>query len=227
MAPRSKGPAATSLWKVLLVDDHPVVRESLALRIAQEEDMEVCAAVGTKSEALSAVQQYHPDVAVIDINLPDGHGLDVIKDVYAYTPNVRMLVFSMHDENLYGERALRAGAQGYLMKSEAPDAVIHAIRGVIRGRLAVSDALSQRLINSRTRWRAQSSSTLQILSDRELQVFELIAEGQSTKQMAQHLCISVKTVETHRSRIKEKLGIGSATELIAAAARWMSERASE
>ena len=189
--------------------------------------MEVCAAVGTKSEALSAVQQYHPDVAVIDINLPDGHGLDVIKDVYAYTPNVRMLVFSMHDENLYGERALRAGAQGYLMKSEAPDAVIHAIRGVIRGRLAVSDALSQRLINSRTRWRAQSSSTLQILSDRELQVFELIAEGQSTKQMAQHLCLSVKTVETHRSRIKEKLGIGSATELIAAAARWMSEHASE
>lgn len=217
----------TASWKVLLVDDHPVVRESLALRIAQEPDLEVCAAVGSRAEAITAVQHHRPDLAVVDMNLPDGHGLDLIKDVHACAPNVRMLVFSMHDEHLYGERALRAGAQGYVMKSESPDAVIAAMRDVLRGRLAVSDALSQRILVSKAGQANQPLSPLQRLSDRELQVFRLVAHGQSTKEMASHLGLSVKTVETHRARIKEKLGIASAAELIVAAARWQAENPSE
>lgn len=227
MARSSDNTACTARCKIILVDDHPVVRETLALRISQEPDMEVCAAVGSKAQAIAAVQQHRPDLAVLDMNLPDGHGLDLIKEINACAPDVRMLVFSMHDEQLYGERALRAGAQGYVMKSEPPDAVIAAIRGVLRGRLAVSDALSQRFLVSKTGRANHALSPVQKLSDRELQIFRLIAEGQPTKEIADQLHLSVKTVETHRERIKEKLGIGSATELIAAAARWLAENPSE
>jgi DNA-binding NarL/FixJ family response regulator len=227
MATPSDSTASTQSWKILLVDDHPVVRESLGLRIAQEPDMEVCAAVGSKAQAIDAVQRHHPHLAVLDMNLPDGHGLDLIKDIHSYDPKVRMLVFSMHDEHLYGERALRAGAQGYVMKSESPDVVIDAIRGVVRGRLAVSDSLSQKLLVFTTGRTPRIASPMQKLSDRELQVFRLIAEGHATKEIAARIRLSIKTIETHRQRIKRKLGIGSATELVAAAARWLAENPSD
>jgi len=214
-------------WKILLVDDHPVVRESLALRIAHEADLEVCAAVGSKVQAMAAVQQHHPDVAILDMNLPDGHGLELIKDIRAYDPKVRMLVFSMHDEHIYGERVLRAGAQGYVMKSESPDDVIDAVRSVIRGRLAVSDELSQRLMSSKMGRAQDSSSDVCNLSDRELQVFRLIAAGHGTKEIAARLALSIKTIESHRARIKDKLSINSASELVASAARWLSENPSD
>lgn len=226
MFPASDSAAPKPPWRILLVDDHPVVRESLALRIAQEPDMEVCAAVGNKAQAVAAVARCRPDLAILDMNLPDGHGLDLIKDIHASNDKVRMLVFSMHDEHLYGERALRAGAHGYVMKSESPDEVIGAVRRVFAGRLAVSDGLSQILLSSTTGRRQQASSYVQRLTDRELQIFRHIAEGLSTKGIADRLGLSVKTVETHRARVKEKLHIGSAPELIAAAARWMTENPS-
>jgi DNA-binding NarL/FixJ family response regulator len=214
-------------WTILLVDDHPVLRESLSLRIRQEADMDVCAAVGSKDHAITAVREYHPDLVIVDLNLPDGHGLDLIRDIRAYDPKVRLLVFSMHDEHLYGERALRAGAQGYVMKSESPDVVMHAIRGVIGGRLAVSDSLAQKVLASKTGRTNEITSPMEQLSDRELQVFRLLANGVSTKQIAGRLRISIKTVETHRAGIKQKLGIGSATELVAAASRWLTENPSD
>lgn len=217
----SAGPASTR--KILLVDDHPVVREMLSMRIAQEEGLAVCAGVGTVAEALAAVERHHPDIAIVDINLPDGHGLELIKEIHARDPEVRLLVFSMHDEHLYGERVLRAGAQGYLMKSESPEKIIEAIHRVLAGRLAVSDELSNRLLADATRQGRSKATAMQQLSDRELEVFELIGQGLGTKDIANRLNRGVKTIDTYRLRIKEKLQVGTATELVAKAARWVAE----
>lgn len=209
--------------KILLVDDHPVVREMLALRIAQEGGLKVCAAVGDVAKALAAVELHHPDLAIVDINLPDGHGLELIKEIHVIDPGLRLLVFSMHDERLYGERVLRAGAHGYLMKSEAPEKIIDAIHRVLSGRLAVSEELSQRILSETTSRKPSKESGIQQLSDRELEVFELLGQGLSTKEIAGRLNRSVKTIDTYRLRIKEKIQIGSANELVAKAARWVAE----
>lgn len=223
MVPSSKSAPQPASRKILLVDDHPIVREMLSLRIAQEQDLAVCAAVGDVAQALAAVEQHHPDLAVVDINLPDGHGLELIKEVHARDPEVRLLVFSMHDENLYGERVLRAGAQGYLMKSEPPEKIIEAIHRVLAGRLAVSEELSHRLLSDATRQGRSKATAMQQLSDRELEVFELIGQGLGTKDIANRLNRGVKTIDTYRLRIKEKLQVGTATELVAKAARWVAE----
>lgn len=206
------------------MDDHPIVREMLALRISQETDLTVCADVGSVAEALSAVTQYQPDLAVIDINLPDGHGLELIKEIHALDPALFLLAFSMHDEQLYGERVLRAGAQGYLMKSRPPEEIIIAIRRVLSGKLAVSEELADKILSESTRQIRTPTSATQELSDRELEVFELIGEGHSTKEIARRLQRGIKTIDTYRLRIKEKLHITSASELIARAARWVIEK---
>lgn len=221
--PPAADAAPGALCKILLVDDHPVVREMLTLRITQEVDLEVCAAVGEMAAALAAVERHQPDLAIVDINLPDGHGLELIKEVHTRDPAVRLLVFSMHDENLYGERVLRAGAQGYLMKSEPPEKIIEAIRRVLAGKLAVSDALSHRLLSEATRQGRSKETAMERLSDRELEVFELIGRGLGTKDIASRLNRGVKTIDTYRLRIKEKLQVGTATELVAKAARWVAE----
>lgn len=210
-------------WKILLVDDHPVVLESLALRFSQEPDLQICGTSSSTSDALRAVEQYQPHLAILDMSLPDGHGLELIKDIHSRHPEVRMLVFSMHDENLYGERALRAGAQGYLMKHEPPEKVHDAVRRVLAGKMAVSDELAQRLLNNLTTPRPTQASGIERLSDRELEIFQLLGQGLGTKEIADRLTRSVKTVETYRQRIKEKLGIGSAPELVAKAAHWVAQ----
>lgn len=209
--------------KILLVDDHPVVRELLSQRIAREEDLHVCADVGNMAEALAAIEQYQPDLAIVDINLPDGHGLELIKEIQARHPSVRVLVFSTHDERLYGSRVLRAGAQGYLMKSESPEKVIFAIRDILGGKLAVSDELAQKLMADAAHQRRSKASPMQLLSDRELEVFELIGTGLSTKEIAGRLNRGVKTIDTYRLRIKEKLQIATVSDLVATAARWVVE----
>lgn len=224
MIPPSHAAASPSLTKILLVDDHPVVREMLSLRIAQEPDLVVCAEVGDVPQALAAAEIHHPDLAIIDINLPGGHGLELIKGIQARHPNVRILVFSMHDEHLYGERVLRAGAHGYLMKSEPPGRIIDAVREVLAGKLAVSQDLSDRLLSDVTHRKRSKGSRMQQLSDRELEVFELIGKGLGTRDIAKRLQRGVKTIDTYRSRIKDKLQIGSATELVAKAARWVAEK---
>ncbi len=210
-------------WSILIVDDHPAIREALTLRLSQEPDLKVCASVSNAANALAAIDQYQPDMAVLDLTLPDSQGLELLKEVHARHPDVRILVFSMHDENLYGERALRSGAQGYLMKHESPDKVHRAIRRVLEGKMALSDELSQKLLNNIRGKHSATLTDIERLSDRELDVFRMVGQGLSTKDIAHRLSRGVKTIETHRLRIKEKLGIGSAAELVAKAAAWVAE----
>ena len=217
------GLQATTPHRILVVDDHPVVRESLSLRISHEPDLHVCASVGTSAEALKALDQEKPDAVVIDMNLPDGHGLELIKEIHARHPSVRMLVFSMHDDRTFGERALRAGAQGYVMKSESPDTVVSGIRHILSGGIVTSAELSARLIASFSPNARATKTPVESLSDRELEVFQLIGQGVATKEIAARLHRSVKTIETYRVRIKNKLKLESPQELVASAARWLAE----
>ena len=217
------GLQATTPHRILVVDDHPVVRESLSLRISHEPDLHVCASVGTSAEALKALDQEKPDAVVIDMNLPDGHGLELIKEIHARHPSVRMLVFSMHDDRTFGERALRAGAQGYVMKSESPDTVVSGIRRILSGGIVTSAELSARLIASFSPNARATKTPVESLSDRELEVFQLIGQGVATKEIAARLHRSVKTIETYRVRIKNKLKLESPQELVASAARWLAE----
>lgn len=223
MSPPPDQAAATVPLRILLVDDHPVVREALALRFAQEPDLSVCGSVGDAAGALRALDEAAPDLVILDLTLPDSQGLDLIKEIHARRPEVRILVFSMHDENLYGERALRAGAQGYLMKGEPPERVHEAVRRVFDGRLAVSDSLAQKLLANATRRRPATSAVIEHLSDREFEVFRWIGLGLGTKEIAERLHRSVKTIETYRQRLKDKLGVGSAPQLVARAATWIAE----
>jgi DNA-binding NarL/FixJ family response regulator len=217
-------PAAPAVPKssVLLVDDHPVVRDGLAQRIALEPDLDVCATSATVTEALEALKRHRPDLAIVDLTLPDGHGLELLKEIRALYPKVRLLVFSMHDEIIYGERTLLAGAQGYVMKDAPPETLLAAIRSVLAGKIAVSPDLSERMLRSAARSRTPKPP-MERLSDRELEVFELIGRGVSTKEIADRLHRSVKTIETHRQRLKTKLQIKGHAELIAQAARWVQE----
>jgi DNA-binding NarL/FixJ family response regulator len=211
-------------WNVMLVDDHPVVRECLAHCIRLEPDLEVSASSESCAQALKALEEHHPDVMVVDLSLADGHGLDLIKEVHTLRPAVRLLVFSMHDENVYGERALRAGALGYVMKDESPETVLNAIRMVLDGAIAISPNLSDRMLRAAANAHTYGGKpAMERLTDRELEIFELIGRGFGTKEIAARLHRSVKTVETHRMRMKEKLDIRANAELIAKAACWVHE----
>jgi len=213
--------AAPTRWKVLIVDDHPVVREALGTRLNRESDFEVCETVGRAAEVERAIAQHHPDIMLLDLSLPDGHGLDLAKDVRVAHPEVRVLIFSMHEEQLYGERALRAGARGYLMKDESPERLIEAMRRVLAGEIVVSPILTREMLRIASRKQGNGAlPSLDLLSDRELEVFHLIGTGMTTKEIADKLSRGVKTIETHRLRLKEKLGIKSHAELIARAASW-------
>jgi DNA-binding NarL/FixJ family response regulator len=209
--------------RVFLVDDHPLVREWLANLINQEEDLVVCGTAPNAPEALEAIHGMAPDAAVIDITLERGSGLELIKNVKACCPRVTMLVLSMHEESAYAERALRAGARGYLTKRETTQKVITAIRQVLAGKLYISEsfaaAMTERLLEGHGSGRAGEE-----LSDRELQVFELLGAGQETWQIAESLSISMKTVQTYCLRIKEKLHLSNASELIREAVRWQDRK---
>ena len=215
-------PQSPAPTKILLVDDHPVVRESLALRISREPDLRICATAGTGADALREIEHMCPDLAIVDLTLPDCHGLELVKDIHARFPAVRILVFSMHDENLFGERVLKAGAQGFLMKHESPDKVVAAIRTILSGRMAVSDSLSQRMLSNMGHSKNSNLPSIERLSDREIEVFQLLGQGHSTKEVSIHLGRSLKTIETYRQRIKEKLGITNGSELVAKAAAWVA-----
>lgn len=213
-------------WKVLLVDDHPVVREGLAQRIALESDLSVCATCDSARRALQETGAHHPDLVIVDLSLPNGHGLDLIKQLHTRHPKARVLVFSMHDEQTYGERALLSGAHGYVMKDESPDEVLAAIRKVLAGKISISAHLSERLMHSAAvggRRAKADKSPMERLSNRELEVLEWLGHGLSVRTIAGQLHRSAKTIETYRQRLKEKLRIESNAELIIRAARWMEE----
>lgn len=213
--------------RVLIVDDHPFVRRGLASIIADLPDVEACGEAAGIEEAYAEIRSKQPTVAVIDISLPDGNGLELTKDIRSQWPHLRVLVTSMHDEQLFAERALRAGALGYVHKSEDPETFIRALRTVISGRVFVSPRMTERLLNQVIGDRTpEVRSPVQRLSDRELEVFDLIGRGLETKQIAQRLQLSRKTVETHRERIKDKLNLRSGTELTRHAFQWVMEASS-
>jgi len=215
----------TSTTKVFLVDDHPLVRESLASLIERQPDLSVCGEADNPAEALAGIAVSRPDVAIVDLSLGERTGLDLIRDLKTSHPRVAVLVLSMHDEQLYAERALRAGARGYIMKREATRNVILAIRRVREGRVVVSEALAEtlaaRLVGGVS---GGPDSPVATLSDRELEVFRLVGEGRTTRQIADTLHLSIKTVQAYYARIKDKLGAGSANEMLREAIRWIEER---
>ncbi len=213
--------AAVKKSKVLVVDDHPIVRQGLALLINRESDLMVCGEAEDARTAMQSITTAKPDILVVDISLNGPDGLDLLKDVRMRYPELPVLILSMHDESIYAERALRAGAQGYIMKQEATEKVLVALRRILSNEIYVSERIAnrmlQRYIGSPGEGRPSSVADL---TDRELEVFRLIGEGHSTRQIAEQLHISVKTVESYQAHIKEKLSLRSARELVQHAIQW-------
>ena len=207
--------------RTYLVEDRPVMREGYESLIALEPDLDLCGSAGSAEDALSEIQSLVPDVAVVDLQLPGVNGVELIKRIRAIGLPTKLLVVSAHEEDLYAERALKAGAQGYLMKQESAKRVVTAIRAVADGRLYLSASLRSRLLEGWLDSR-NPASRVEALSDREIEVFELMGLGRTTKQIAVTLGLSPKTIETHRSHIKEKLGATSTPELIREAVLWTS-----
>lgn len=210
--------------RVLIIDDHVMVREGVAEIIEHEPDLDVCGTATTANEGLEAVNKLKPDLVIVDITLPGKNGIEFIKDARAMQPNLRILVMSMHDESLYADRVLRAGGRGYIRKQEGGDKLIAAMRRVLHGEIAVSEKITGKLLEKFS-GRTTMDSPLEGLSDRELEVFRLIGEGKTMKEIGDELHLSPKTVEVHRSHIREKLHISSAAELISYAARWSETQA--
>jgi DNA-binding NarL/FixJ family response regulator len=215
------GKSKSAVKRVLIVDDHPMMRQGLAQLIDNEIDLKVVAEADTGGQGLDIVVAQKLDLAVLDISLPDRNGLELIKDIRSLKPELPILIISMHDEALYAERVLRAGARGYIMKQEGGKKLLQAIRQVLTGQIYVSEKMSARILETFSgRKPEQSASPVARLSDREFEVFQLIGQGKGTKEIAQHLNLSVKTVEVHRAKIKEKLSLLTATDLVRYAVRW-------
>jgi len=221
----SSDSAKSKATRVLLVDDHPVVRDGLAEAINQESDLTVCATAEDRQEALQAIERTQPELVVVDLMLKSSSGLELIKDVHARWPKLLILVVSMHDETLYAERVLRAGARGYITKQQATHDILLAIRCVLGGGIYLSEKTATTVLGRlTTQPQAVSDSIAEVLADRELQVFEMTGRGLTTREIAQHLRIDMKTVDTYRTRIKEKLHLESTSELLKLAIRWNQER---
>jgi DNA-binding NarL/FixJ family response regulator len=217
----SAKPPTAQKTRILIVDDHPMMREGLASFLGNQPDIEVCGQAETAAQALDMVPSRRPHIVIADITLPGKSGIELIKDIAAMYPEVATLAVSMHDESVYAERVLRAGARGYIMKKEGGKRILEAIGKVRAGEVAVSEKMSAQILRIFSGHSgADAESPVRQLTDREFEVFELIGRGMGTAQMAAELHISAKTVEVHRAHIKEKLQIKTGTELIAYAARW-------
>lgn len=210
------------MTRLLLVDDHPLMRKGLAMTLAAEPDLEVAGQAASAEEAMEAFERLDPDVALIDISLPGMGGLELLKHLLALKPALLALVVSRHDEALYAERAVRAGAKGYVMKLEAGDTIVKAVRHVLRGGIYLSEDLKDRMLfGAAVGRKAPAQSPMEVLSDRELEVFELTGRGLPTRDISGRLHLSVKTVESYRARIKTKLNLQSGTELLQHAVHWV------
>lgn len=208
--------------RILLVDDHPIMRHGLAQLINSEADLQVCGEAGSSAEGLRAVEKLKPDLVIADLTLPDKHGLEFTKDLHAMFPGTLVLVLSMHDESLYAERSLRAGARGYLMKEPAADHVVKATRRVLEGGIYLSEKMAGQLLESIAGQRKSGdSSPLDRLTDRELQVLQLIGQGKATRHIAEQLHVSARTVDAHRAHMKEKLQLDDGAALVRYAVRWV------
>ena len=213
--------------QVLIVDDHPIFRNGIIQLINHEPDLYVCGEICSAAQALGAVEELKPDIVVLDLSIQGTNGIELMKSVRALHPHLPALMVSMHDESIYAERALRAGARGYVMKAAPSEKVIEAIRRVLSGGIYLSEAIGGRLLDTFLNGRAThvGSSTVEQLSDREIEVFRAVGEGRGTREIARTLFLSVKTVETHRAHIKEKLQLKTAPELVRAAVEWVNGEA--
>jgi DNA-binding NarL/FixJ family response regulator len=215
---------AHRVTRILIVDDHPIMRQGLITLLEGEEDLDVCGEAEDVPQALDAIEKLQPDFAIVDISLKGRSGMDLLKDLKQQHPKLQVLVLSMYDESLYAERALRYGARGYVMKQEAMDKVLAAIRRILAGEIYFSEKLSsatmRRLLDNAS---ASSVSPLSQLSDREMEVFQRLGQGRSIREIAEELCLSAKTIETYREHLKAKLGLDSSGELL----RYAIERATD
>jgi DNA-binding NarL/FixJ family response regulator len=222
MTPQYRVVCAAKKAMVLLVDDHPIVRQGLTQLIDQEPDLGVCGHAENANGALHAIATNRPDIVILDISLDGRDGLEVLKDIRMSDAALPVLVLSMHDESLYAERALRAGANGYIMKQEATERVLHAIRRIRGGEVYVSDRMAKRLLKQIVSSPVAGKSPMEALTDRELAVFRLIGKGRGTREIADDLHVSVKTVESYQAHIKEKLSLKNARELVQHAFQWVT-----
>lgn len=210
---------------ILLVDDHPLFRKGMTQLLDSQSDLQVQAEVDNSGSALDAIRSERFDLAVVDIGLRGGtNGIELTKSIKAERPELPVLVVSMHDEALYAERALRAGARGYVMKREALDSILQAIRSVIEGEIYISPTMTKRMLFDHINGSGEARSAVDRLTDRELEVFQLIGEGQDMHEIARGLHLSKKTVEAHRANIKEKLGVPSAREVVRYATQWVTQQ---
>ena len=217
--------AKRSVRRVLIVDDHPIVRQGLRRVMENEDDLMVCGEAESVRDARAAVKELNPDVVVADVSLKQGDGIELVRDVRAHHPHLPILVLSMHDETIYAERMLAAGANGYIMKQAASDQFLVAIRRVIDGGIYVSESIGNKMIQKFAAGGAYlSANPIDRLSNRELQILHMIGKGMSTRETAESLNLSIKTVESHRQRIKRKLNLSTGTQLVQYAVNWFTGR---
>jgi DNA-binding NarL/FixJ family response regulator len=220
----TKSGSKSAKKQIFLVDDHPLMRQALSQLISREADLAVCGEAEGAAEALRSIAALKPDAAVVDLTLKEGSGLDLVKDLKLRHPALPVLVLTMHDESAYAERLLRSGARGYVMKDQASDKIVTALRRVLDGEVYLSEKMSARVLHKLVGGVPASVSPVDLLSDRELQVYELIGRGTGTRQIAEKLHLSVKTVETYREHIKIKLKLDNATELLQHAIQWAQSK---
>lgn len=209
--------------KIYIVDDHPLMRKGMAMTLESSIEFDVCGQCESAEEALAEIPGLKPDACVIDISLPGMNGIELVKNLLAQIPKLKILVVSRHDEELYAERAIRAGAKGYLMKLEAGEILVSAVRQILNGGVYLSDKIGSQLIMKLASGQSTGDNPLEILSDRELEVFELTGRGLSTKEIAERLHVSVKTIDTYRARIKDKMDLKSANDLMRKAVQWVEK----
>ena len=209
--------------RILLVDDHPMVRRGIADVLNREKDLEVCGEAADVAEAMRELERTQPDLVLVDLTLKSGHGIELIEKIKAVDPRVKTLVSSMHDETLFAERVLQAGAMGYLTKQEPPETLLGAIRQVLRGEVYLSPRMTSRLLHRMAVGGSSTEDPIKSLSNREIEVYEMIGQGLTIQQIAARLHLSPKTIETHREKIKQKLNLKNSTELNRRAVQWVLE----
>jgi DNA-binding NarL/FixJ family response regulator len=216
--------AQTAKKRVLIVDDHPIFRAGLTGLVNLETDITVCGEAQDATQAMQAVENMQPDLVLLDMSLPGKSGLELLKDIRALAPQTPVLIISMHDETMYAERVIRAGGRGYIMKQEGPEKIVQAIRKVMSGGISVSDSISSLILDALSGAKKGAVSSVSTLTDREFEVYRLLGQGKEPHEIARMLHLSIKTVDTHRTHIRQKLGLRNATELIHHATRWTAEQ---
>jgi DNA-binding NarL/FixJ family response regulator len=226
--PKKNPPNDTPAKKrVLIVDDHPIFRAGLTGLVNLEAGLTVCGEANDAAQAMQAVEKLHPDLVLLDMSLPGKGGLELLKDIRAIAPQTPVLIISMHDETLYAERVIKAGGRGYIMKQEGPEKIVQAVRKVLSGGISVSERIAAQILDAMSggkSGKSGTSSSVSTLTDREFEVYRLLGQGKEPHEIARTLHLSIKTVDTHRAHIRQKLGLRNATELIHHATRWAAEQ---